>query len=156
MSAVEEIIEKVRSQYAGEITEAAPCGPREVIFTVPPKQIVQFCQFVVDQGWWHLSTISGVDKGEEIALLYHFYGDHELGVTVRTAVPKDHPRIAAITNAVPAATLYEREVNDLFGVVFEGHPKPERLLLPDDWPEGVYPLRLEEIDKKAQEEDDHA
>ena len=67
-------------------------------------------------------------------------------------------QIAAITNAVPAATLYEREVNDLFGVVFEGHPKPERLVLPDDWPQGVYPLRLEEIEKKkkAQEEDENA
>ncbi|MHC5035633.1 MAG: NADH-quinone oxidoreductase subunit C [Planctomycetota bacterium] len=35
----------------------------------------------------------------------------------------------------------EREMNDLLGIVFEGHPDPRRLILADDWPEGVYPLR---------------
>jgi len=44
---------------------------------------------------------------------------------------------------VPGAILYEREVHDLLGVVFDGHPDLSRLILPEDWPEDVYPLRKE-------------
>jgi NADH-quinone oxidoreductase subunit C len=46
-----------------------------------------------------------------------------------------------VVSLLPGAVLYEREVHDLLGVVFDGHPSLERLILPDDWPEGVYPLR---------------
>jgi NADH-quinone oxidoreductase subunit D len=42
---------------------------------------------------------------------------------------------------LPGASFHEREVADLFGVTFEGHPNPGRLVLPDDWPSGLYPLR---------------
>ena len=42
---------------------------------------------------------------------------------------------------IPSATLYERELQEMFGIMVEGTPETERLLLPDDWPDGVYPLR---------------
>jgi Ni,Fe-hydrogenase III component G len=42
---------------------------------------------------------------------------------------------------VPTATLYERELQEMFGFVIEETPVPDRLVLPDDWPAGVYPLR---------------
>ena len=40
---------------------------------------------------------------------------------------------------IPGAILYEREIQDMFGIVVEDIPDPRRLLLPDDWPEGQYP-----------------
>jgi formate hydrogenlyase subunit 5 len=42
---------------------------------------------------------------------------------------------------MPAAEWIEREIQDLLGIRFDGHPNPKRLILADDWPEGVYPLR---------------
>jgi NADH-quinone oxidoreductase subunit C len=49
-----------------------------------------------------------------------------------------------------AAYIYEREVHDILGVQFTGHPDLARLLLPDEWPDGVYPLR-KEFRSKSQE-----
>ena len=49
--------------------------------------------------------------------------------------------VPTICDIIPSATLYERELMELFGVTVEGTPDPARLVLPDEWPEGVYPLR---------------
>lgn len=146
----EAAIEKVRQAYDGVISETSEFGLHEVALTVPAEEIVAACKFVAENGWWHLSTISGQDLGEELELLYHFSGDQPPCVTVRTRIPKGTANIASITPEVPAATMYEREVHDLFGVVFEGHPNLARLVLPDDWPDDVFPLRLEEIQAQAE------
>jgi Ni,Fe-hydrogenase III component G len=94
-----------------------------------------------------MCAITGVDVGPNIRLLYHVRADNSI-ITIQTEVSKQNPTIASVTNMVPAANFHEREANDLFGVVFEGHPSPGRLVLPDRWPEGIYPLRK---DVKANE-----
>ena len=87
-----------------------------------------------------ISALTGLDMGETIGLLYHIRTNGAI-VTVRTEVPKLNPKIPTITDLIPGAVFHEREAADLFGVVFEGHPNPARLVLPDNWPENLYPLR---------------
>jgi NADH-quinone oxidoreductase subunit C len=55
-------------------------------------------------------------------------------------MPCDDARIASITDLVPGASFYEREVSEMLHVTFEGHPDPRPMLLPDDW-NGDAPLR---------------
>ena len=86
----------------------------------------------------HLSTITGEDTGSEISLLYHFWDGQ--GLTLQTTLPLEEPRIPTITDLVPGASFYEREVGEMLGVIFEGQPDPPALLLPDDWDSGP-PLR---------------
>lgn len=62
---------------------------------------------------------------------------HEFAVRVVT--DRDNPRIPSVSHVWPAADWHEREAYDLMGIVFDGHPDPRRILLPDDW-EG-HPLR---------------
>jgi membrane-bound hydrogenase subunit beta len=87
-----------------------------------------------------ISALTGLDMGEKIGLMYHIRTNGAI-VTIRTEVPKEKPRIPTITDLIPGAIFHEREAADLFGVVFEGHPNPARLVLPEDWPENLYPLR---------------
>ncbi|MCK4434684.1 NADH-quinone oxidoreductase subunit C, partial [Candidatus Bathyarchaeota archaeon] len=58
-------------------------------------------------------------------------------------VPKNNPNVPTVTDLIPGAILYEREVHDLLGVNFEGHPDLSPLLLPEEWPQNLYPLRKE-------------
>jgi NADH-quinone oxidoreductase subunit D len=94
----------------------------------------------------HLSTISARQvtsaPAPSIELLYHFW--HENGLTLRFVLTDDAPEVPTVTDLIPGAAFYEREVAEMLGVTFMGHPDPRPLLLPDDW-EGGAPLRSEPI-----------
>jgi NADH-quinone oxidoreductase subunit C len=68
--------------------------------------------------------------------------EHAHRMRVKVGLPADDPRVASVTALFPTADWHEREVWDLFGLVFDGHPDLDRILLPDDW-EG-HPLRKDE------------
>ncbi len=116
--------------------------PIDEHFVVLPRACIhQAVSALVGEGdVIHLSTITGQDLDGEIELLYHFWSGS--GLTLRTALPRTEARIATITDLIPGAAFYEREIGEMLQVTFEGHPGPEGLLLPDDW-EGGPPLRQE-------------
>jgi len=93
-----------------------------------------------DLGFTHLSTISGVDLGETFEIVYHF-AVPGAQLNVRTQIPRSEPRIESICPVIPGAVLYERELQDMFGLKVEHIPDPRPLVLPDDWPADQYPLR---------------
>ena len=111
----------------------------------PPEKAQEACVAVASvPGFYHLTTITAVDKGTAVELMYHFWQGRSF-VTVRTDLPKEDLSIESISGVLPAAVLYEAEIQDLFGVTFRGNPLTgRRLLLPDDYPaEAPPPLRME-------------
>ncbi len=88
-----------------------------------------------------LISISTVDTTTAIELHYHLTGPHRTIVTVTVELPRDEPEIETVSDLLPSAGLYERQIHDLFGVVFRGHPGLTRLILNDDWPADEHPLR---------------
>ena len=97
---------------------------------------------------WRLRfiTVSGTDTRAAIELLYHFSADAEGAVlSLRVTLPKEKPEIDSLAPHLKAAEWVERELREMLGVEFRGHPDPRRLLLADDWPEGVYPLRHDAV-----------
>ncbi len=86
---------------------------------------------------------TGIDSDDCFEILYHFSNDETGCVVTVKAFIRDRvkPAIESITPFVPAAEWIEREIHDLLGINFENHPNLRRLILADDWPEGVYPLR---------------
>jgi Ni,Fe-hydrogenase III component G len=93
---------------------------------------------------WRLRfiTVTGTDTRAAIELLYHFSADAEGSVlSLRVTLPKERPETGSLAAHLKGAEWVERELAEMLGVGFRGHPDPRRLLLADDWPEGVYPLR---------------
>ena len=85
-------------------------------------------------------------------ILYHFtFEEINLMVSLRIKLPMDKLEIDSLAPHFKAANWIEREMNEMLGIKFKGHPDMRRLLLSDEWPEGVYPLRCdyEEWDPKA-------
>jgi len=112
-----------------------------IVFTVKPAALLKTVQWMKQEwGLYHLSTITGMDLQKQIAILYHF-DVRNTTVTLKVVVPTANPEVDSITPLIPGATLYEREVFDMLGVRFKGHPRLERLMLPEDFPKHVYPLR---------------
>lgn len=85
----------------------------------------------------------GTDEGEDIGIHYVVSGAEHILLTLRVKTPKTDPRIRTITELYPAFTLFERELEDLFGVKVEGLKKGRRYPLPDNWPKNEWPLRKE-------------
>lgn len=109
-------------------------------------------QSLVENRWGYLVTITGLDipavydqdnveiQPGQLEALYHFANDAAI-ITIRIKVPYSHPQIDSICDLIPSATIYEREVIELFGFDLLNTPSTEKLILPDSWPEDVYPLR---------------
>jgi NADH-quinone oxidoreductase subunit C len=103
------------------------------------------CKFLFEEVRARFVIVSGVDAEHCFEVLYHFAYD-QLGVmiTVKAFIrDRENPAIESITPFLPAAEWIEREIHDLFGINVVNHPNLKRLILADDWPEGVYPMRKE-------------
>jgi NADH:ubiquinone oxidoreductase subunit C len=98
------------------------------------------------------NTTTGIDARDHMEMLYHFTFDREdLIVSFRLKLPKPNPEVDSLALLFEGANWNERETFELLGIKFRGHPDLRRLLLPEDWPDGIYPLRQDykEWDKNA-------
>ena len=81
-----------------------------------------------------------LDEETRFAVVYQLYSHkHNRRFSVSVPVPEADPRIQSVVSVWPGADWLEREVYDMFGIVFDGHPDLRRILMPDDF--GSYPLR---------------
>jgi len=145
-----ELIEKLKADLGDQVEIAHP-APRRLFLKVSPQNLVAVTTKLRDAfGVVFLSTISGVDLGTTFEIVYHF-STPEADFNLRTEIPRDRPRVASITPVIPGAILYERELQDMFGMVVENIPDPRPLVLPDDWPAGVHPLRKDWKHERPQE-----
>ncbi|HKL20227.1 MAG TPA: NADH-quinone oxidoreductase subunit C [Tichowtungia sp.] len=98
----------------------------------------------------HLAVISGVDVGEAVELIYHFfiyYGrgrGNEIKVSMTVSLPKDDLTVDTISGIIPGAVFSEREKQEFLGIDVIGIPDSRRLFIPDHFPEGLYPWRKDE------------
>jgi membrane-bound hydrogenase subunit beta len=100
-----------------------------------------FESLIKDFGFILLCTITGLDEGTVFSLMYHMAKPDGTVLSIKTSAPKEKPVFETVSKYFPDADIYEREVMDLFGVTVTGLPPGKRYPLPDDWPEGQYPLR---------------
>lgn len=115
-------------------------GARRAWITLDAKDLLQALELMKSSCYTHLITITAIDAGEQFELLYHVVGPGGV-VTLRTAIPRGKPEMPTASGIYISAAIYEREVHDLFGLVFTGHPDLRMLILPEGWPEGEYPMR---------------
>ncbi|GAB4519574.1 MAG: NADH-quinone oxidoreductase subunit C [Anaerolineae bacterium] len=125
----------------------------ETTLIVAPEQVVNVCRYLRDTGgliYNYLSDISAVDYYEpggtiggrpaRFGISYHLYSMlYNRRLRVKVYLEEDDPTVKTVTTIWPGANWLEREVMDMMGVTFEGHPDPRRLLMPEDW--NGYPHR---------------
>lgn len=130
------------------IDESEVVSERRVRARSDVKRFRDALQELSDHGIQHITTITGTDMGKEIELTYHISCGNGTLLDLSITIPRDERKVPTVTDIFPGALLYERELMDLLGVRVQDHPDPRRLLLPDDWPKGRYPLLRKEIDYK--------
>ena len=115
----------------------------------------------------YLRNLTAVDWKDHFEVVYHLTNlETLLPLEVSCVVPRDAPVLPSVTDLWRAADWQEREVYDLFGIEFQGHPNLTRILLPEDWegfplrkdypiqgPLKEEPIRWEHLFKKHREEE---
>jgi len=88
---------------------------------------------------------TGIDSDDCFEVLYHYAYDQTGSIiTLKTKIhDRENPTIESIAPFLPGAEWIEREIHDILGIDFKNHPNLRRLILADDWPDGVYPMRKE-------------
>jgi NADH-quinone oxidoreductase subunit C len=104
---------------------------------VPPQAIRPVLEFLRGKGFTFLASVHGLDYYPEEPRLGVQYEMLDMSavdrITVKLRVSTDDPHVASVTPDWPTANHQEREVYDMFGVVFDGHPDLRRILMPEDY-----------------------
>jgi NADH:ubiquinone oxidoreductase subunit C len=128
--------------------------PRERrIYVVVEKQALHnaLTYLVKELKFRHLSMITGVDVEDNVELIYHLVCEGTTSLSLKVVVSKKKLTVPTVTDVIPGASLYEREVHDILGVTFEGHADLSPLILPEKWPREVYPLMKKHSWKQLKE-----
>jgi NADH-quinone oxidoreductase subunit C len=111
-----------------------------VLYIDPAALTILMGKLRDEYGFNHLANLTSVDYGEEFEMVYHLYSIPDNNkVLVKTRVPRTLAELDSLISLWPTADWQEREVYDLMGIKFKGHPNLVRVLLPEDF-EG-HPLR---------------
>ena len=156
-----EVIERLRQRVgADNVSDVSIPRARRIFLRLPSSVLREAVRYLAqEEAFVHLSTISGVDVGDAIEVVYHLSrGGADLPakagieLSLKVRLSRDEPSLPTLTDVIPGSVLYEREVHDLLGVVFEGHPDLSPLVLPEGWPAHVKPLRKEWTIERIREE----
>jgi NADH-quinone oxidoreductase subunit C len=133
------LVQILTARVAGAEIEVVPSVDHPTL-VVPSARIVEICTVLRDDAslrFLLLADLTAVDwwPGEpRFEVVYHLASfDPPRRLRLKARLGGEDPRVETVSTVWPAANWLEREVYDLFGIVFEGHPDLRRLLMPDDW-----------------------
>ncbi len=141
------VLQRLRERF-GEALLDVKVWRHETTILLRPLDLVRVCRYLRDDPdltFDFLSSVTGVDRlslprnSPRFEVVYHLYSlQHKRRLRLKVQVA-DGEAVPSVTGVWESANWHEREVFDLFGVPFSGHPDLRRILMPDDW-EG-HPLR---------------
>ena len=141
----ERALEKLQAQFPDVFFEVRRFRD-EVTVYVPREHIVAvaaFCKNGDGMGYNYLSDLTGndwIDRDPRFEVIYQLYSMQHFGyLRLKVRVPEDDCVCPSVTSVWRTSNWHEREVHDMFGITFEGHPGLRRILLPQDW--NGHPLR---------------
>jgi NADH-quinone oxidoreductase subunit C len=138
-----EIERDLRERFESAFTDWEWPNDRRIRVRLSADALAGVVRFLSDSGQTRFITATAVETSAgTVEIWYHFdFYQTPQTLSVGVAVAKNRPSLCSIVPIVKSAEWIEKEIAEMFGVQFEGHPSPGRLLLPEGWPKGVRPMR---------------
>ena len=139
---IEEAFAKAQEHLAGLGKGATNPEPNRLDVVIHSQDLYSAVAGLQSEKWGYLSAITGLDLGvaaDGLEALYHFCSGAAV-LTLRVPLPRQGGEVPSIHTLIPVADFFERELMEMFGVTVRDIRDASHLFLPDDWPDGVYPL----------------
>jgi NADH-quinone oxidoreductase subunit C len=134
---LELIAQELRESGGDEAVLGTVFFREQATLLVAAEQVPATLEHLRGKGFKFLASVHGVDYFPEeprLGVHYELLDMHAVDrITVKVRVHTDSPQVPSVTNEWPTANHQEREIFDMFGVVFDGHPDLRRILMPDDY-----------------------
>ncbi len=136
----EQVVKALTDKFQDKITDVK-FKPRTISLSADRSILLELCKTIKDgYEFEHCSCVSGVDMITTFQVVYHISSySNKIVMQITVDVPRDAPEVDSISPLYGGANWHEREAYDMYGIIFKGHPKMERLLLPQDYQ--FYPMR---------------
>jgi NADH:ubiquinone oxidoreductase subunit C len=134
----------------GQVAQIIFIKHLRIKIAVEPSNILRVATYIRDRlGFDHAESVAGTDypKDNQVEVIYHLgsYTRQDLAgqiISVATRTNRDDPTLPSLIGVYKSVEYHEREIFEMLGIYFEGHPRNERFLLPEDWAD-IPPLRKE-------------
>jgi NADH-quinone oxidoreductase subunit C len=146
-----QVFARLEQQFPGRVSNFKG-DVAEPYLLADPAAVVEICRFLRDTqdlDFHVLSDLTALDwpKEEKLQLVYHLFSyTHKHQIVFKVDLPRENPKLSTVEGVWKVANWFEREVYDLFGIIFEGHSDLRRIMLPEDWI--GYPLRKDYVEQE--------
>jgi NADH-quinone oxidoreductase subunit C len=136
------VVKDLKEKLKNKIIDIAQPREKRIYIRVKCEKAPEVLEYLFFTYKCKLCTATGMDMREGIEIIYHMAReDKNILINVKTLIPYPNPEIDSVGKKIPAFLWIEREINEMLGVTFRGHPDMRRLILADSFPKGKYPLR---------------
>ncbi len=119
----------------------------EKTIEIIPQELLSLAKKLKAEGYTYFSFLTAIDGKDKFLLRYRLSSiENSKSIVLKLKINKNNPAVDSLSSIWAGANWQEREVYDLFGVNFKGHPDLRRILLPEDWK--GHPLRKDYQDEK--------
>lgn len=131
---VDQIKSEIAAAFPAGVVVLDKCKPRRVYLTADKDCLLKLCIFMKEKLCFdHCSCVCGVDRVDRFQTVYHITSySNNVTAEITVDLPHDDPKVDSVTPLWEGANWHERETYDMYGIIFNNHPRLERILLPDD------------------------
>ncbi len=148
------VMDDLKKKLKKKIIDISKPREKRIYIRVTPERAAEVVEYLFKKYKCKFCTATGIDMREGIEIIYHLAReDKNMVINVKTLVPYSNLEIESIGKKIPAFRWIEREINEMLGVDFKGHPDMRRLLLADSFPKGKFPLRKDFKNSDVTDED---
>ena len=144
------LVKTIKESFPTDVKNATAIRRSRIDVTVTPDKVVDVALFLRDRlGFDYPAGVSAVDYNTEarMEIVYHLSSirnsdQRDIVINLKESFPRNNPRAPSLVKVWAGVENYERESIEMFGLQLDGHPRPEKLFLNDNW-DGPPPLRKE-------------
>lgn len=141
MSNEEKLISELTQKFPFLSEKCVIVRPRRVTIVVDRDNAIDVFKYLyTEQEFDFLSTITGLDSGDNLEFIYHINNIKGMLINVKVFAPKTDAVIKSVLEVYAGATYYEKELEGMFGVKVDGLPVGRHYPLPENWPQDEHPL----------------